>query len=99
VWTGSRAIQVGLADAIGGQDDAIAEAAKLAGLKEYKVRTYPEEKTIIDYILQQVPDELSSSSIEKEIGKDEYMIFKRIKALKEESGQAKSRLPFDFIIR
>ncbi len=99
VWTGSRAIQIGLADAIGGQDQAIAEAAKLAGLKEYKVRTYPEEKTLIEYILQQVPDELSSSSIEKEIGKDEYMIFKRIKALKEESGQAKSRLPFDFIIR
>lgn len=99
VWTGSRAIQIGLADEIGGLEDAMDEAAKLAGLKEYKVRTYPEEKTLIEYILQQVPDELSSSSIEKEIGKDEYMIFKRIKALKEESGQAKSRLPFDFIIR
>lgn len=99
VWTGKRAIQLGLADAIGGQQDAILEAAKLAGLKEYKVRTYPEEKTIIEFLLQQYPDELSSSSIEKEIGADEYMIFKRIKALREESGEVKSRLPFDFFIR
>ncbi|MFN5423488.1 MAG: signal peptide peptidase SppA, partial [bacterium] len=99
VGTGKRAIQLGLADAIGGEQDAIIEAAKLAGIKEYKVRRYPEEKTFLEYILQQYPNELSSSSIEKEMGRDEYMIFKRIRSLKEESGEIKSRLPFDFFIR
>ena len=99
VWTGKRAIQLGLADAIGGQQDAIAEAAKLAGLKDYKIKNYPEEKSIIEYLMQKYPGELSSSSMEKEIGKDEYMIYKRIKTIKEESGEIKSRLPFDFFIR
>jgi len=41
VWTGEQAIKLGLVDQLGNLNDAIAEAAKLAGLKEYSVDSYP----------------------------------------------------------
>ena len=37
VWTGSRAKQLGLVDQIGGLQEAIAEAIKLAKVKEYRI--------------------------------------------------------------
>jgi protease-4 len=36
VWTGSRALEIGLVDELGGLEDAVAAAAKLAGIEEYR---------------------------------------------------------------
>ena len=36
IWTGKRAISIGLVDRLGGMSDAMAAAAKLAKLKEYR---------------------------------------------------------------
>ena len=44
VWTGADAIGIGLVDTIGGIDLAIRIAAEKAGLENYKVKEYPEEK-------------------------------------------------------
>lgn len=44
VWTGADAIGIGLVDTIGGIDLAIRIAAEKAGLGNYKVKEYPEEK-------------------------------------------------------
>lgn len=96
VWTGRRAITLGLADTVGGLQDALNEAAQLAGIKTYSLRTYPEKKSILDYILNQSPDKLSSVLLEKELGKEEYNLYKKIKSFKEESGSIKARMPFDF---
>jgi protease IV len=41
VWTGRKAVEIGLVDQIGGLDVAITEAAKLAGIKSYKTVEYP----------------------------------------------------------
>ncbi len=38
VWLGSRALDLGLVDALGGREAAIARAAELAGLSDYEVR-------------------------------------------------------------
>ncbi len=41
VWSGMRAKQIGLVDKIGGLNDAIREAAKLAGIKgEFEIKVY-----------------------------------------------------------
>lgn len=42
VWSGKQAIEIGLVDALGGTDDAIAAAADRAGLANYDIVTYPE---------------------------------------------------------
>ena len=98
VWTGKRAIDLKLADQIGGLNEAIAEAVKIAGIKEYRVRTYPEPKSFFEYIMNVYPDELSRASIKKELGAEEYEIFLRMKELKNEKGEVKARMPFELSI-
>lgn len=44
VWTGADAIGIGLVDTLGGLDLAIRIAAEKAGVTDYKVKEYPEEK-------------------------------------------------------
>ena len=52
VWTGKRAIELGLADELGGLEDALSYAAKLAGIKDFRVKTYPEPKSFLEYIMK-----------------------------------------------
>jgi protease-4 len=99
VWTGKRAIQLGLADKIGGLEEAIAEAAKMAGVKEFKVRKYPEPRSILEYFMDKGSNDLTSSTLQKELGTEDYQLFKRIKSMKEEKGEIKTQLPFEFIIK
>lgn len=99
VWTGSRAIELGLADRIGGLEDAIAEAAKMAGIKEFKVRKYPEPKSLLEYFMEKGSSDFTASSIQQELGAEEYQLFRRIKEMKQEKGEIKTQLPFEFIIK
>ncbi len=98
VWTGSRAKQLGLVDEIGGLQDAIAEAVKLAKLKEFRIKTYPEPKSFIDQILNQYPTDLTETSIKKELGIELYSLMKRIQQLKTGKGEIQTRIPFEFSI-
>jgi protease-4 len=98
VWTGKRAIELKLADQIGGLEDAVAEAAKMAGIKEHRVRTYPEPKSFFEYVMNVYPEELSRSTIKKELGKDDYETYLRLKELKNERGEVKARMPFELSI-
>lgn len=41
IWSGQKAVELGLVDRIGTLEDAIAAAANLAGLEEYRIREYP----------------------------------------------------------
>lgn len=99
VWTGARARTIGLVDSLGGINDAIRYAAKSTGLKEFKLKKYPEQKSMFEYIINKYTDEFSGSKLEKEIGLEEFKIYKRIKQLKSETGEVHARLPFEFSIR
>ena len=49
VWTGRKALELGLVDEIGGLDDALAKAYTLADIKdEQAIEVYPPEPTIFD---------------------------------------------------
>ena len=50
-WLGKDALDKGLVDELGGLDDAIAHAAELAGLSDYKVTDYPRGNNL-DEMLQ-----------------------------------------------
>lgn len=43
VWSGEKALEIGLVDALGGLNDAIAYAAKNANLTDYAVEYYPKD--------------------------------------------------------
>ncbi|PHX73781.1 MAG: signal peptide peptidase SppA [Chitinophagaceae bacterium] len=98
VWTGSRAKQLGLVDQIGGLQEAIAEAVKLAKVKEYRIKTYPESKSFIDQILNQYPTDFTETSLKKELGMELYSMMKRIQQLKAGKGEIQTRIPFEFYI-
>ena len=56
VWTGPKAVEIGLVDRIGDLDDAIASAAKSAGLDSYRISEYPITKDPLQQLLDQVID-------------------------------------------
>ena len=47
VWTGREALKLGLVDALGGLDDAVAVAAERAKIENYHVVDYPSNKDIL----------------------------------------------------
>ena len=51
IWTGRQAVENGLADAMGGLAEAVSEAAKLAGIEEYRTQYYPENKSFSEMLL------------------------------------------------
>lgn len=51
VWTGSQALKIKLVDKLGTLDDAIAEAASRAKLKDYNVLSTPNKESWVDQIL------------------------------------------------
>lgn len=53
VWTGPKAVEIGLADRVGTLDDAIASAAKMAGTESYRTTSYPATKDPIQQLVNQ----------------------------------------------
>ncbi len=100
VWTGKQALDNGLVDEIGGMDKAVAEAAKLAKLKKYRIANYPEyEKSFRDLLAGLgMPFMSSESLIEKEIGTENYLLVKKIKAAAQRTG-VQAMLPFELVIK
>ena len=98
VWTGKKAVELGLADQVGGIEEAIKLAAKTAKISDYRVKTYPESKNLLEILLDKPVNEFSSQLIKKELG-EESVIWKRIQSLKKEKGETKALLPYEFSIR
>jgi len=98
VWAGIRAKEIGLVDKLGDLDDAIRSAATLARLKDYAVREYPEPLSPLESLFR-VASGIPGSAMEKELGREGYALYKRIRQLKASSGNIQSRLPFEFSLR
>lgn len=98
VWTGERALQIGLVDRLGGLEDAITCAARMAKLKEYSIREYPEPKSIWDILKGGYSKTVKAKSIKEELGEQEYQIYMQVKRIKEITGTVQARMPFDISI-
>ncbi|MFM7770952.1 MAG: S49 family peptidase, partial [Bacteroidota bacterium] len=96
VWTGQRALSIGLVDEIGDINHAIKAAAKLAKLKEYNLYEYPEPKSPFDDLFGSYINNVKVQSIEEEMGATNYKIWKEVKSIRDNSGKVQARLPFTF---
>ena len=92
VWTGNEGLANGLVDTIGGLDDAIAYAAQKANLKNYRIKEYPEEKSLADKIAESF-GEMKSGMVKDELG-DQYEAYKTIQWLKTTKG-VQARMVYD----
>lgn len=104
VWLGNKAQQIGLVDSLGGLEAAIAEAAKLANLPEYRLVRYPEVKTFSEKILAGFSGEEQeegvdiqlkaniSNELKQEFG-ELYELYEAVKTINESKG-VQMRMPF-----
>ena len=94
VWTGERALSIGLADRIGGLEDALASAAALAELDEYRLTEYPRVKDPIQQLIEQWFGEenvRANAVLKSELG-EYYPYLRFVQELKNSKG-FQARLP------
>ena len=98
VWTGQKAVDLGLVDAIGGLDKALASAASLAGLEKYRTMDYPRVKDpmqqFIDTFMEN-EDDVQARVISRELGSEYAPFYEYYRDMKSARGP-QARLPFVF---
>lgn len=95
VYTGQDAIGVGLVDEIGDLKQAIATAAELANIEDYKLKEFPEEKDFYQQI-KEMMSMRTDLAVKKELGVF-YDSYKTIQEMQEWSG-IQARIPFEITI-
>ena len=86
VWAGSDALKIGLVDTLGNIDDAIAKAAELAKLENYKISYYPKKKDFWTKLMEKSSsDNNVQAFIKQELG-DQYYIYQGLNQLKRAEG-------------
>ncbi len=95
VWSGTEAQRLGLVDEMGGLDDAIAEAASLAGISSFGLNKYPRYKSGLARLLEDLggANAGGESLVKSDLGVELYTTYRElISALNQKGIQA--RLPF-----
>lgn len=98
VWSGRKAVQLGLVDRIGGIDDAIAAAAAKAKIKDYRLREYPGKQNFFEMLFDDNKDQKKETMIREELGEEAYNTYSSVKNIKQSIGSAQARMPFEVII-
>ena len=99
VWSGIDALKIGLVDKIGGLDDALAEAAKLAKIKNYKIKNLPNFKENFKTMFGDFPFAQNKQQlIIAEIGQENYDMLQQIKRLTARKG-IQLVMPFELKIK
>lgn len=95
VWSGNQAIKNGLVDELGSLDDAIAYAAKVAELKEYRIKNLPRYKKDLGKIFSNSPfmKLKMQQMVKQEIGSENYNLLNNFKELSQLKG-IQMRMPF-----
>jgi protease-4 len=99
VWSGTKAIGIGLIDKFGGLQDAVDCAARMAKLTNYNLREYPEVKNIFDRLFGGSDKTMKLQTMKAELGEDHYKIFKELLRIKQMTNSIQARLPFEFFVQ
>jgi len=96
VWSGRQGIDVGLVDKLGDLDAALAAAAKIADLKEYRVSEYPRIKDPLMRFLEELTGQEQAQSktaqfVQKEFPQF-YPFYEQIKHVQQASETPQARL-------
>ncbi len=92
VWTGEKALQIGLVDKLGGIKTALKLAAEKARLEEYNVECYPRKKEFLEELFSDLSSDASNVFAKFYFGENLKYI-KTIQTLQKQN-PIQARLPF-----
>ncbi len=96
VWTGTSAKKIGLTDRVGGLQDAIDCAARMADIKrsDIKLREYPEKKSFIEELMGGYKKSVSTQLLKEQIDPTVLQVLGELKQVKQMVGVPQARIPF-----
>ncbi|GAA4324180.1 signal peptide peptidase SppA [Flaviaesturariibacter amylovorans] len=98
VYSGARALELGLVDRIGSLDDAVRCAARLAKTDGYRLREYPEEKGWFSELLDREKEE-PAVHLQKQLGAEQFAAFRQLVELNRLCRIPQARVPFQLQVR
>jgi protease IV len=98
VWIGAAALQLGLVDRLGGLQDAVDCASRMAKVTDYRLKEYPEPRGLLETIFDNYKMSTGVKAMKEELGDEGYKSFLSVKKVKSYMGIPQTRLPFDFNI-
>ena len=94
VWSGMRAMDLGLVDNLGSLKDAIDKAAELAEVEDYEVAEYPEPEDLWEKMVKSIQKSSKVSAwIERRIGSEQYRNLRMMENLSEKPS-IQARIPY-----
>jgi protease-4 len=98
VWTGAQAVKIGLVDRLGNIDDAIKSAAKKAGLKDYRLVAYPEQKSVLNKLGESFSADVKTRILQSELGEN-YKVYEQIKNVTSMMRTPLMRMEYDVVVK
>jgi protease-4 len=97
VWSGYDALRLRLVDKLGGLQDALDCAARLAKTSDYRLKEFPEKKSFLDELLGKTSLE-PTAKLKEQVGEENYKLYKELVQIRQMTGSTQARLPFQFFI-
>jgi len=99
VWTGAHAQTNQLVDRIGTLQDAVESAARMAKIgNDYRLKEYPEKKTLLEQLMSSYKKTISAKLIGDQFSLEEVRILKEMKQIKAMNGVPQAKLPFTLAV-
>ncbi len=98
IWSGTRALELGLVDRIGGLQQAIDCAARMAKVSNYRLREFPEPQSFFEKIFGGMEKNVRAKAVQQELGPDGMKLYQSIKRIRSMSGVTQARMPFEVVI-
>lgn len=97
VWVGETAIKIGLIDQLGGLDEAVAKAAKLAKTKDFYTSKYPAQKDFFEQLLDNKKGNYLDEQLHATLG-EYYTPFMLLKSMNKQDA-IQARIMFNVNIK
>ena len=86
VWTGVQAQEIGLVDALGGLNDAIALAAEKADLENYRIHEVTSVEDPFTALLSQFGVKVKAAMLRSEMGSESFLQYNKVKNVVSNNG-------------
>jgi len=102
IWSGTKALELKLVDAIGGLDRAIQSAASLAGLTDYSIRVYPSPVNQMEELLKSLQgmnnEDVFFNQFLKTFAIHDKFLIQSLKNIKNNSNGVWMVMPYNIVI-